>query len=140
MVAPLWSYPEKDVSGKYVQSDTAPTIPNIIEVYKRAFGKEPSGPKWQLLDLVLTLTGTASQLVLGPPKRNKQAAAAIRKGFGDMSHDKAFLADYEKRFGYQPSLVPKESADKVMAIVRNIDPNLKKLLKEHVESGRVTKK
>ena len=136
IVLPLWSYPEKDSSGKYGQSSSAPEVPNIIEVYKRSFGKEPSGDKWRLLDLVLTLTGTASQLVLGPPKMNAAAAADIRKGFYALAADPTFLADYAKRFGDKPQAVPREAADKVMEILKTIDPKTKQLLKEHVESGQ----
>jgi putative tricarboxylic transport membrane protein len=134
-VVPLWSFPDKDENGNYHQSDSAFGIPNIIDVYKRAFGKEPSGPKWELLDLVLTLTGTASQLLLGPPKMNEEAAAEIRKGFYAMATNKEFLADYQKRFGNEPVTVSKQATDKVMDLLRNIDPNLKALLKAHVESG-----
>lgn len=134
-VVPLWSFPVQDEHGHWVQSPSAFGIPNVIEIYKRAFHKAPSGDNWRLLELVLKLTGTASQLLLGPPHMNPVAAAEISKGWVAMAQSKNFLADYHKRFGNEPTIISKQATDEVMGLLGHMDPHLKALLKAEVESG-----
>jgi tripartite-type tricarboxylate transporter receptor subunit TctC len=47
----LWGFPEEDASGKPIRNPNLPEAPSVFEVYKDAFGKEPSGIAWDVLDL-----------------------------------------------------------------------------------------
>ena len=77
----LWGFPAQDESGKWVRNETLKDYPSVVEVYHEAFGKDPSGPKWDVLKLTIDLYANFSQLVLAPPSTKPAVVADLSKGF-----------------------------------------------------------
>jgi hypothetical protein len=135
IAAALFAFPEKDSSGKYGRSSELGELPSFIEVHRDITGKDPSGPKWDLLDLVLTLQGVANQMVLGPPKMAPEAVADLRKGLDATLNDKELLAETKTRLGFTPQPVKAEQVAGIMRYLMSVKPELIAGLREHVKSG-----
>jgi tripartite-type tricarboxylate transporter receptor subunit TctC len=136
IVKPLWSIPAQDESGKWIRSPDLPEMPNTIEVYREAFGKDPAGVKWDTLRLVLTFLADMGQVIVGPPNLDKTALADLRTGAYAAFADKGFQEESQKRLGSKLVAVSPERATKIVQSINNIDPALVAHLKAHVESGR----
>jgi tripartite-type tricarboxylate transporter receptor subunit TctC len=136
---PLWAIPVRGEDGKWKRNPALPEVPTVNEVYKEAFGKEPSGVKWQTLELNMDLLAGLSQLILGPPKMNEAAQAELRQGFYAVLADKTFQDDATKRFGTGLPAIPPDRAAKIIASLSSIDPAQLAYLKQHVAAGSKVK-
>ena len=135
----LWGFPAQDENGNWVRNKTLAEYPNVVEVYRQAFGKNPSGPKWDVLKLTIDLYANFSQLVLAPPSTKPNVVADLSKGFYATMADKAFQADFEKRFGYEVTSVKRATAQKIIQSLDSLNPALVTALRKHVEAGRAVK-
>ncbi len=136
----LWAIPDQDANGNYVRNDTIPEVPTIVEVYKEAFGKEPSGIEWDAFDLVIKINSVFTGFFAGPPNMDKRALEALRKGWSGMLQDPEFQADTQKRFGYVIKEVPLASASKVIDTLGHLKPELVAHLKKHIAEEAQEKK
>ena len=132
---PVWSLPELDATGKYVRPAALPEIPMVLDVYKEAFGKEPSGIKWEAMRLVMDYIASIGQVIVGPPSLNKQALADLRQGAYDTFKDKGYLADQEKSMGSVSAGVDLARAEKTLRSLGTIKPELVAHIRQHVELG-----
>ncbi len=132
----LWGFPAQDDNGKWVRNDTLKEYPSVVEVYRDAFGKDPSGPKWDVLKLTIDLYANFSQLVLAPPSTKPAVIADLSKGFYDTMQDEAFQTDFDKRFGYKVAALKRPAAEKIIQSLNSLDPAVVAALKAHVEAGR----
>jgi tripartite-type tricarboxylate transporter receptor subunit TctC len=107
-------------------------IANFEKVYQEAFGKPASGAKWQTLLMVNDL-GTKMQRGLLLPKGSPpEAVAALRQAFNEMPSDREFIADYRTVTGEEPDLIRAEEIEPLLERIRNVDPQIKRILKESV--------
>jgi len=134
-VAPLWSCPIKNDDGNYVQNPDLAEVPTFIDVHREVFGKDPSGPTWEALDLVMTLTGVMSHTVLGPPNMNDEVKAILRKAFIETVSSKPYFDDSFKAFDSVSKSLPLTIGNKIIAGLPNVDPKLVEWLKDHIASG-----
>ena len=139
-VKPLWYYPAKDAKGNYVKDPRIPEMPTIIEVYREAFGKDPSGPYWDALNLAMGFRATASNGILAPPNTNKEATAALRKGLAGMIADPATTASLKKVTGWVMQAVPLKTALNVYSTLDQVDPKLVAFWKNYINEGAKAKK
>lgn len=139
IVKPLWSFMVKGEDGKWMHNPYMKQVPSIADVYKKIHGKEPAGDKWEMLEFVVSVNGSVSHLVLGPPSLNKQAQAALSKGFYGALNDPEFRAKSAKRFRYAPDPVSLKRAREVMKILTDINPRVLANLKAHIAEGRKKK-
>jgi tripartite-type tricarboxylate transporter receptor subunit TctC len=134
-VVPLWAPPAKDASGKYVRLAALPEIPTVVEVYRQAFGKDPSGAKWETLDVVLGLLSTMGYAFVGPPSLKGEPLEVLRKAAYATLTDKEHVADQEKRFGSAFNPVGLDQAQGIMKSLGAIKPEILANLKSHVAAG-----
>jgi tripartite-type tricarboxylate transporter receptor subunit TctC len=107
-------------------------IASFDKVYAEAFGKKPSGPKFDAL-LLMNDIGTQFQRGLVLPKGSPpQAVADLRKGFESVTADPDFVADYRRVTGEEPDLVKAAELEPLFARMRTIDPAIKKVLKDSI--------
>ncbi len=135
----MWGFPAQDDDGKWVRNETLKEYPSVVEVYRDAFGKDPSGPKWDVLKLTVDLYANFSQLVLAPPSTKPAVVADLSKGFYDTMRDEAFQNEFEKRFGYKVSALKRPAAEKIIQSLKTIDAKVVAALKAHVDAGRNVK-
>jgi tripartite-type tricarboxylate transporter receptor subunit TctC len=131
---PLFQYP---VVGK----DGAPAgnpalerqgLETMDKVYQKAFGKKPSGPKWEAL-LLMSDIGTQMQRgIMLPKTAPKEGVEALRAAFNALAKDEAFIEDYKKVASEEPDLVRAEDLEPLFARMSAVDPAIRKVLKESI--------
>jgi tripartite-type tricarboxylate transporter receptor subunit TctC len=100
--------------------------------FEQAFGRPPSGPKYQALFLMNDISTKMQRGVLLPKGSPPPAAAALRQAFEAVVNDPEFIADYRQITGEEPELVGAEEVGRIFERIRNVDPEVKRLLKESV--------
>jgi tripartite-type tricarboxylate transporter receptor subunit TctC len=133
----LFHYPVMAPDGKPVGNPALESqgIPTFDEFYREAFGKEPSGAKYGALFLMNDISTKMQRAVFLPKGSPPQAAAALREAFSALEKDKDFIEDYKRITGEKPDLVPADEVDRIFQRIRNVDPEVKRVLKESVSEG-----
>ena len=130
----LFHYPIIGADGKPKGNPSleAEGIQPMHKVYQEAFGKEPSGVKFETLLLMNTI-GTDLQRAILLPKGSPPAAVdALRGAFEAIGKDPAFIAEYEKITGERPELVSADDLKPLFERLKNIDPAIKKALVDSI--------
>jgi tripartite-type tricarboxylate transporter receptor subunit TctC len=123
---PLWHYAA-------IGPDGAPEgNPVYTEVYKEAFGKMPSGEKF---DALLLMNDIATKLQRGfflPKGAPDDAVADLRKAFLALANDADFVSDYERITKEKPDFVDAEAVQRVLDKMRSVRPEVRKVLKDSI--------
>jgi hypothetical protein len=135
MVRPMWAFHELGPDGKWVKNPHLPEAQSITEVYRDAYGRDPSGIAWDTLDLAVKLYATIAQLVAAPPKTDRAVVDELSKGFYATMADAQFQADFTKRFGYAALPTLRDDARKTMDALKDIEPRLVERFRAHIASG-----
>jgi tripartite-type tricarboxylate transporter receptor subunit TctC len=104
----------------------------FYDFLKQATGKEPTGAKYEALFLMNDISTKMQRGVFLPKGSPMEAARDLRQAFHAVEKDKDFIADYKKITGEDPDLVRAEEVEKIFDRMRNVDPEVKKVLKESV--------
>ena len=130
LFVPLWYFQRRDGGGQYVDSPLVPDIPAFLSVYKQVHGKVPTGAKWDAMELVTELYGSASNFVWGPPGMNELAITVLRKAFYSAAADSQFGADQDKAFGFRYEPVEIAKSQKIVDRLSTVTPELVAFFKE----------
>jgi tripartite-type tricarboxylate transporter receptor subunit TctC len=106
----------------------------FYQFYKEALGKEPGGAKYQALYLMNDISTKMQRGVFLPKGSPMEAAQALRQAFHAVEKDKDFIEDYRKITGEEPDLVPADEVERIFQRIINVDPEVKRVLKESVGS------
>ncbi|HTP90586.1 MAG TPA: hypothetical protein VMJ52_02550 [Xanthobacteraceae bacterium] len=107
-------------------------MPPFDTFYQEAFGKPPSGTKYNAL-LLVSDAGSKMQRGMFLPKGSPpEAVAALRQAFVDVSHDPDFIADYHKITGEEPDLVNAEESAHTLARIRDTTPEVRQVVKDSI--------
>ena len=109
-------------------------IPVFNTFYQDAFGKPPSGPKYDALLLSNDISTKMQRGMFLPKGSPPDAVAALRQAFIEITSDKDFVTDFRKITGDDPDLVRAEEIEGMYARIRNVAPEVKQVLKESVGS------
>src|SRR5262245_63015256 len=104
----------------------------FYDFYKEAFGKEPGGGKYQALFLMNDISTKMQRGVFLPKGSPMEAALALRQAFDGVEKDKDFIEDYRRITGEEPELVPAEEVERIFERIRDVDPEVKRVLRESV--------
>jgi hypothetical protein len=131
---PLWYYDVLDENGKATGNPTleAQGIESYTTVYKKAFGKTPTGDRYEAL---LQVNNIATKLQRGfflPSGSPPEAIAALRKGFEALRTDAAYLEEYEKINQEKPEMASAAEVGTVLDLMGKASPAIKKLLLESI--------
>jgi hypothetical protein len=132
---PFWQFPVKGPDGKPTGNPSLlkAGIPIFDDVYKEAFGKDPTGPKYDAL-LMMNDIGTKLQRgMMFPKTAPREAVEVMRKAILDLAQDPDFQADYQKVTGEKPDLVGAAELEPLFERVRKLDPVIKKTLQSSVD-------
>jgi hypothetical protein len=111
---------------------SAQGVPTFSELYQAGFGKPPSGPKWEALLLANHLGTQMSRLIVFPKGSPTEARDALREAFQAASRDPEFIAAYERTTGEKPDIAPAEDVEPLLARIRAVDPEIKKVVVESI--------
>ncbi len=140
IVKALWYYPLKNDQGQFVKSPLVPEMKTFLEVYREIKGKDPSGPYWDALKLVLELRGVVTNVFVGPPGMNTEAVAALQAGFDKMITDPANIAQQKKSIGFAYEKVSNETARRFIADLNKVDPKVVAFWKDYIKKASKRKK
>jgi tripartite-type tricarboxylate transporter receptor subunit TctC len=104
----------------------------FYDFYTQAFGKPPSGPKYQALFLMNDISTKMQRGVFLPKGSPMEAALALRQAFHAVEKDKDFADDYKRITGEEPDLVPAAEVERIFERIRTVDPEVKRVLKDSV--------
>jgi hypothetical protein len=107
-------------------------VPTFDQLYKQAFGKPPSGPKWEALLLTNSLGTQMQRLIVFPKGTPQEAVTTIRKAFQDVAKDPEFIAAFEKITREKPDVATAEEVEPLIHLMANVSPEIKKVLKESI--------
>ena len=132
---PFFQYPVIGPDGQPVGNANLlkQGIPIFDDVYKDAFGKAPSGPKYEAM---LTMSDIGTQLqraMLFPKGTPTEAVRIMREAIGKVAADPDFLADFQRVTGDAPDLVYGPELEKLFDRVRKLDPALRKVMQDSVD-------
>jgi len=104
----------------------------FYDFYKQATGKEPTGAKYQALFLMNDISTKMQRGVFLPHGSPMEAALALRKAFQAVAKDKDFVEDFKRITGDEPEMVPADEVERIFERIRNVDPEVKRVLRESV--------
>jgi tripartite-type tricarboxylate transporter receptor subunit TctC len=104
----------------------------FYDFYLQAFGKPPSGPKYDALFLMNDISTKMQRGVFLPKGSPIEAARDLRQAFHAVEQDKGFIEDFKKITGEEPELVRADEVERMFARIRDVDPEVKRVLRESV--------
>jgi len=130
----LFQHPVMGPNGEAVGNPTLlkQGMITFYDFYKQATGKEPTGTKYQALFLMNDISTKMQRGVFLPHGSPMAAALELRKAFMAVAKDKDFVEDFRRITGDEPEMVPAEEVERIFERIRNIDPEVKRVLRESV--------
>jgi hypothetical protein len=107
-------------------------MPTFYDFYRQAFGKVPTGAKYQALFLMNDISTKMQRGVFLPKGSPMEAALALRQAFHAVEKDKDFIEDYRRITSEEPDLVPAAEVERIFERIRKVDPEVKRVLRESV--------
>jgi hypothetical protein len=104
----------------------------FYDFYKQAMGQEPTGAKYQALFLMNDISTKMQRGVFLPKGSPMEAALVLRRAFHALEKDPDFVADFRKITGEEPEMVPAAEVERIFERIRNVDPEVKRVLRESV--------
>jgi tripartite-type tricarboxylate transporter receptor subunit TctC len=128
----LFHYPIMDANGKPVGNPALEKIgmETFDKVYQEAFGKPPSGPKWDAFFLLSDISAKMQRGIFMPKGSPPEAVEAMRQGVAGIAKDPDFISDYKKVTGEAPDLLKPSEIEPLFDRMRNLSPQTKQILKE----------
>ena len=130
----LFQYPVIGPDGEPVGNPALEKqgIETFDKVYAEAFGKPPSGIKWDALFLMNDISTKMQRGIFLPKGSPPEAVQALRQGVDGVAKDKDFIEDYKKVTGEEPDLLKADEIEPLFERMRNLDPRIKQELKDAV--------
>ena len=129
----LWYFPFFDIKGNPVKNpDFRPDEPALHEVYEQVHGKKPSGPHWEALKWMQTVSGKTAMTLLAPPKTPKDIVETMRAAYEKAKQDSELAAALEKSAGSNMVYVTVAEGEKIMQMAQDPDPKIVAFLKKYI--------
>jgi len=130
----LFHHPVMGSNGEVVGNPTLlkQGMITFYDFYKQATGREPTGAKYQALFLMNDISTKMQRGVFLPHGSPMAAALDLRKAFQAVAKDKDFVEDFKKITGDEPEMVSPEEVERIFERIRNVDPEVKRVLRESV--------
>jgi tripartite-type tricarboxylate transporter receptor subunit TctC len=109
-------------------------MPVFDKFYQEAFGKPPSGVKFDALVLTNDISTKMQRGMFLPAGSPPEAVAALQYAFAAVAADPAFIADFRKITGEDPDIVSADEVTRIFARIRNVSPDVKQVIKDSIGS------
>jgi tripartite-type tricarboxylate transporter receptor subunit TctC len=129
---PMWYYQTSGPNGGFNGSTQLEElgIRKFTEVYKEAYGKLPSGPKFDAFTIVTDIATKLSRAVMMPPGTPDEAVRQMRQAFDALAIDREFLDEYERIINTKAELVSAKEGEAILARLRDVPAEVRAALKE----------
>ena len=131
----LWYFPYLDSDNQVVKSDAIKDLPDFVEVYRKLKGKNPEGPTWEVLKLVLEYRSLASNMFMMPPGTDGEAVDVMRKGVAEMMKTEELKKRQMKVLNFTADIVALEAAEKKIKGLSSLDQARLENYKSYIAAG-----
>ena len=131
---PVYYYPVAKADGTpgEIPAFERMGVPAFQKVYQEAFGKPPSGPKFDALLLLCDFGSNTHGVMALPKDAPAEAIADLRTAFNALQSDQAFIKDYQALTGEAPSLVTAEELAPILKRLETVSPEIKQVVRETI--------
>lgn len=131
---PLFEFPAMDRDGLPAKVPALASIgvPTFDALYREAFGRPPSGPKWDALLLVNHLGTQIQRLIVFPKGTPADAVQTLRTALQALARDPEFITAYEKITGEMPIIAPADEVEPAIARIKTVSPEIRKVLQQSI--------
>jgi hypothetical protein len=131
---PLFQFPVIGKDGKPAGNPalTKQGIPRFDELYQEAFGKPPSGPKWEAMLLTTHLGSQMQRLIVFPKGSPAEAVNDMRGAFQKVVKDEEFATAYRRVTHEEPDVATADEVEPMLRRLHEVSPEVKKVIKESI--------
>lgn len=131
----MWYYPYLDSSDEPIKAEAITDMPDFIEVYRKLKGKNPEGPAWEALKMILEFRSVATNMAMMPPDTDEAAVDILRKGWAEMMMSEEIKVRQNKVLGYTVESVPLSVTNDKLQSLDAVDPKRIENLKAYIAAG-----
>ena len=136
MVIPLYYTDLVTPDGEVLVSRDVPELLPFTYYYKEAFGKLPSGIKYEALKAANMSSTNMTRMFLFPPKVAPEQIMILRKAFDALSKDQDFLADAVSLMRFQPRFEVGEAGERLFKRASQASPEVVSFLRKYIEEAK----
>lgn len=135
MVTPLYYTDLVAPSGEVLVSRDVPELMPFSHFYKEAFGKPPSGIKYEALKAANMSSTNMTRMVLLPPKVPAESITILRNAFDSLSRDQDFLQDAIAAMRFQPRFEVGAAGERLFQLASQTKPEVIAFLRKYIEEA-----
>ena len=133
LAIPLWYYSVADGDGNEVRDEQLGEIPTFLDVHRRMMGDEPSGLRYEALQLVNDLSVGLLRGSFVPRGTPEEAVEALRLGWERLGTDDEFIAEYTRVASVPPTLLMAAEAQELVGSLSDADPEIVDFIKAFID-------
>jgi tripartite-type tricarboxylate transporter receptor subunit TctC len=135
MVTPLYYTDLVAPSGEVLVSRDVPELMPFSHFYREAFGKPPSGIKYEALKAANMSSTNMTRMVLLPPKVPAESITILRNAFDSLSRDQDFLQDAIAAMRFQPRFEVGAAGERLFQLASQTKPEVIAFLRKYIEEA-----
>jgi tripartite-type tricarboxylate transporter receptor subunit TctC len=135
MVVPIYYTDLVAPSGEILVSRDVPELLPFTHYYKEAFGKLPSGIKYEALKAANMSSTNMTRMFLMPPKAPPETIGILRKAFDSLSRDQDFLQEAIGTMRFQPRFEVGEAGERLFKQASATSPEVVNFLRKYIEEA-----
>src|SRR5512145_1058181 len=135
MVIPTYYTDLVAPSGEILVSRDVPELLPFTHYYRQAFGKLPSGIKYEALKAANMSSTNMTRMVLLPPKSPPETIAILRKAFDALSRDQDFLQEAIATMRFQPHFEVGEAGELLFKRASQTSPEVVSFLRKYIDEA-----
>jgi tripartite-type tricarboxylate transporter receptor subunit TctC len=135
MVLPLYYTDLVAPSGEILVSRDVPELQPFTHFYREAFGKMPSGIKYEALKAANMSSTNMTRMFLMPPKAPPETIGILRKAFDSLSRDQDFLQEAIATMRFQPRFEVGEAGERLFQRASQTSPEVVNFLRKYIEEA-----
>jgi tripartite-type tricarboxylate transporter receptor subunit TctC len=135
MVVPLYYTDLVAPSGEILVSRDVPELQPFTHFYREAFGKMPSGIKYESLKAANMSSTNMTRMFLMPPKAPPETIGILRKAFDSLSRDQDFIQEAIATMRFQPRFEVGEAGEQLFKRASQASPEVVSFLRKYIEEA-----
>ncbi|HEX5020377.1 MAG TPA: hypothetical protein VFX54_06945 [Candidatus Binatia bacterium] len=135
MVVPLYYTDLVAPSGEILVSRDVPELLPFTHYYRQAFGKLPSGIKYEALKAANMSSTNMTRMFLMPPKAPVETIGILRKAFDSLSRDQDFLQEAIATMRFQPRFEVGEAGERLFQRASQTSPEVVSFLRKYIDEA-----
>jgi tripartite-type tricarboxylate transporter receptor subunit TctC len=135
MVTPLYYTDLVAPSGEVLVSRDVPELMPFSHFYREAFGKPPSGIKYEALKAANMSSTNMTRMVLLPPKVPAESITILRNAFDSLSRDQDFLQDAIAAMRFQPRFEVGAAGERLFQLASQTKPEVIAFLRKYIDEA-----